>query len=331
MKRICLLTTGGTIACKAGKNGLVPKLDGKKLLSLIPEIAGLCQIDCQELLQLDSSNLQPEDWQLMARAVCKVYDRYDGFVITHGTDTMAFSAAALSYMLKNLAKPVVLTGSQLPIEAPATDAKANVLLAVQAAVSDHYGVYLAFADKVIHGTQAKKMYTEKMQAFLSINRPEAGIFNGKRIEWQEKPGKKPRVPFHCQTKLDQRVIVLKIIPGMEPELLTMLIEAGYKGIIIEGYGVGGLPTDACSRSFLPALQKALAAGAVIVCGTQCIYDGVHLDRYEIGIMAEKYGAISGGDMTVEALTAKLMLALGQTDEPAAVHRYLQDNTLGEVE
>jgi L-asparaginase len=332
MKKICLLATGGTIASRPGPDGLVPALTGEKMIKMIPELRGLCQIDYKEILQLDSSNLQPEHWQFMARQIDVYYEKYDGFVISHGTDTMAYSAAAITYMLTNLEKPVVVTGAQLPIEAEGTDGKRNLLAAFSVAVSDHFGVYLVFADKIIHGTQARKMYTENLTAFWSINRPDAGRFTDKNIVvWDEMKKIKSMQPLKCQTGMDKRVCVLKIIPGFEPNLLRLTVDAGYAGIILEGFGAGGIPNNACERSLLPGLNYAQENGVVVVCTTQCVYDGVHLDRYEVGITAERMGVISGKDMTIEALVPKLMLSLLRGRDKEETKKMLWNNTYGEVE
>lgn len=321
MKKICMIATGGTIASEAGKNGLRPALTGEKLLHLVPQLENLASIDCREILQLDSSNLLPEHWQLMARTVAEAYEEYDGFVITHGTDTMAYSAAALYYMLKNIHKPVVFTGSQLPIEHPATDAKRNLFAAFQAAASGRGGVYLAFDTHVIWGNAVKKMYTEEFEAFLSINREDAAYFDGRRLVWNEAPAISEG--FVLQDKLDERVGVLKLIPGMEPVLLQHMADFGYHAIILEGYGAGGVPTEASAKNFLPAIDYAAEKGCLIVCATQCIYNGVHLDRYEMGVLAARHGAISGGDLPFEALTARLMVLLAQTRDPAEVRRIIE--------
>lgn len=321
MKRICLIATGGTIASEAGAHGLRPALSGEKLLQMVPQLENIAQIDCKEILQLDSSNLLPAHWQLMAQTVQDVYEAYDGFVITHGTDTMAYSAAALYYMLQGTQKPVVLTGSQLPIEHPSTDAKRNLLAAFLTACSGHGGVYLAFDSHVIWGNAVRKMYTEAFEAFLSINREDAAYFDGRQLIWNA--AVMPEGTFVPQLALDEKVCVLKLTPGVGPELLQHLVDAGYHAVVIEGYGAGGVPTQDSPKNFLPAIDYARAHGTAIVCATQCIYDGVHLDRYEMGVLAAEHGAVSGGDLPVEALVAKLMVTLAKTRDLAAIRNILE--------
>ena len=324
MKKICMIATGGTIASAPGKDGLYPALTGERLLTMVPELGDFCEVDFQEILRLDSSNLLPEHWQLMACTVAENYKKYDGFVISHGTDTMAYSAGALYYMLKNSRKPIVFTGSQIPIEAPDTDAKRNLLTAFHAAAAGRPGVFLAFAGRLIWGNAAKKMYTEDFSAFLSINREEAGYFNGRKLIWKEPAGELPPCgSFRLEAAIDPEVCVVKLIPGLDPSFMCRIVDAGYHAIIIEGYGVGGVPTEASPKNFLPAIDYAVARGVIVVCATQSVYNGVHLDRYEVGILAARHGAISGGDLPIEALVPKLMLILAKTREPKEVRSLIE--------
>ena len=308
-----MLATGGTIASEPGANGLCPALTGERLVAMVPELGRLAECSCAEILQLDSSNLLPEHWQAMARAVAERYDAYDGFVITHGTDTMAYTAAALWYMLVNLGKPVVLTGSQLPIEEPGTDAVQNLLLAFKAAVSGRAGVWLAFGGRVLCGNAARKLRSMQLEAFGSVAGPEAALWRAGNLCWQL-PAKQPAGSFLLREELDDRVAVLKLTPGASPELLKLMVDAGYHGIIIEGYGLGGVPNAASPLNFLPALDYAAAHGTIVVCATQCVYDGVRLDCYEMGVLAMQHGAIAGGTLPVDALVPRLMQLLAVTKE-----------------
>ena len=163
-----MLGTGGTIACVPSENGLVPALDGKTLVKMVPELAGLCHIDYKQILNLDSSNIAPKHWQIIANALAENYDNYDGFVITHGTDTMAYSAAALSWMVRGCKKPVVFTGAQLPITAEGTDAKENVYNAFLVATSQVQGICLTFGKFVIHGLRAKRCVVKTSMASTAL-------------------------------------------------------------------------------------------------------------------------------------------------------------------
>ena len=306
MKRILMIVTGGTIACEPSADGLVPRLSGKDMLKGIPGLASLCEIESLELMNLDSSNLQPEDWQKMARAVAENYEGYDGFVITHGTDTMAYTSAALHLMLKNLGKPVVITGAQLPLSMPGSDGLFNLRDAFFTACEGKPGVFVVFHGSIIDGARAKKMYTENFAAYASVNAPVAQ-FTARGIEWRERRPV-PSEPLELAAELEPRVCILKLVPGTDPKLLDLVVAAGYRGIIIEGFGAGGVPNDE-RGSFLPAIRRALDQGITIVCASQCIFDGVDLSRYPIGVLAARLGALSGGDKTVETLTVRLMQAL----------------------
>ena len=321
-KKVCVLATGGTIASEPGSDGLCPALTGECLTAMVPALADLADLSCLEILQLDSGNLLPEHWQLMARAVAENYDSCDGFVIMHGTDTMAYTAAALYYMLVNLGKPVVLTGSQLPIEAPGTDAVQNLLLAVQTAVSSYAGVWLAFGGRVLRGNTVRKLRSMQLEAFGSVCGPEAALWKAGQLCWQSGL-EQPAGHFKLQEALDTRVVVLKLTPGVSPRLLELMVDAGYHGIIIEGYGLGGVPNAASPLDFLPALDYAAAHGTIVVCTTQCVYDGVRLDCYEVGVLARQHGAISGGNLPTEALVPRLMQLLAVTRQKDEIARLLR--------
>ncbi len=323
-KHICLLATGGTIACVQGADGLRPVLTGAELLRAVPELARCGEIDVIELFSLDSSNLLPMHWQRMAQAIAERCGQYDGFVLTHGTDTMGYTAGALYYMLRGIGVPVALTGSMLPLTAAGTDARANLRGAFAVAASGRAGVYQAFAGRVISGNAVKKVDSTARDAFRSIGRPQAGTFalaDG-ALTWQvseeartaaAKMDAGTQAVFAPQFALDERVAVVKLVPGAEPRLLTALADAGYRAVIIEGYGAGGVPTAASPKNFLPAIAALRARGVRIICATQCTTGGVHLDTYEMGVLAARCGAESAGDLPLEALVPKTMIALAQAD------------------
>ncbi len=310
-KHICLLATGGTIVCEEGADGLRPVLTGAELLRAVPELVRFGEIDTIELFSLDSSNLLPAHWQRMAQAIAERCGQYDGFVLTHGTDTMGYTAGALYYMLRGIGVPVALTGSMLPLTAAGTDA-------------ERAGVYQAFAGRIIAGNAVKKVDSTARDAFRSIGRPQAGTFalaDG-ALTWQvpeearaeaAKMDDETQAAFAAQFALDERVAVVKLVPGTEPRLLTALADAGYRAVIIEGYGAGGVPTAASPKNFLPAIAALRARGVRVICATQCTTGGVHLDTYEMGVLAARCGAESAGDFPLEALVPKTMLELAQAD------------------
>ena len=307
-KKICLIATGGTIASVETPEGMKPLLDGKELLAKVPELESLGVIDIVELMQLDSTNIQPKDWIQMSQAIEERYADYDGFIITHGTDTMAHSAAALYYMLENLQKPVIFTGSQLSLVEEGSDAPANLLLAMYGAVSSVPGVYFAFHNKLMQGNAAKKLCTENFDGFYSINVPDVAVLEDGKIKWNiSSDFIEPEKELKINTAIDTHVAVFEVFPGFNTDIIRMAVDSGCKGIVLKGYGAGNVPSEESGNSFLPAIDYAVEKGVKVVLTTQCIYDGTDLERYEVGASALRHGVISGGDLTVEAILAKLML------------------------
>ena len=306
MKKILLIATGGTIASRETAHGLRPALSGEDMRTAIG--AADAAIEVIDLLSLDSTNIAPSHWQMIARRVADVRTDYDGFIITHGTDTMAYTAAALYYMLENIDRPVVLTGSQRPLGRDGSDAEQNLRLAYEAACSDFAGVCVAFGGRLIHGNAAKKMYSLADDAFRSIGRAEVDL----------SAPSAPSTPFRLHDALDERVAVIRLYPGMKPITIDAHIASGYRGIILEGYGCGSVPGDDAEESFLPSLDRARTRACTVVLTTQCIYDGADLSHYEVGVRAAQLGALAGGSLPIEALYARLMQRLAETPEGETV-------------
>ena len=306
MKKILLIATGGTIASRETAHGLRPALSGEDMRTAIG--AADAAIEVIDLLSLDSTNIAPAHWQMIARRVADVRTDYDGFIITHGTDTMAYTAAALYYMLENIDRPVVLTGSQRPLGRDGSDAEQNLRLAYEAACSDFAGVCVAFGGRLIHGNTAKKMYSLADDAFRSIGRAEVDL----------SAPSAPSTPFRLHDALDERVAVIRLYPGMKPITIDAHIASGYRGIILEGYGCGSVPGDDAEESFLPSLDRARTRACTVVLTTQCIYDGADLSHYEVGVCAAQLGALAGGSLPIEALYARLMQRLAETPEGETV-------------
>ena len=306
MKKILLLATGGTIASRETEHGLRPTLSAEDMRAAIGAKDGA--IEVMDLLSIDSTNIAPTHWQTVARKIAACRTDYDGFIVTHGTDTMAYTAAALHYMLDGLDRPVVLTGSQRPLGLTGSDAEENLRLAYRAARSGFAGVCLAFGERLIHGNAAKKMYSLADDAFRSIGRAEIDLTLPSA----------PTAPFRLHDALDERVAVIRLYPGMKPITIDAHIASGYRGIILEGYGLGSVPGDDAEESFLPSLDRARTRACTIVLTTQCIYDGADLSHYEVGIRAAQLGALSGGSLPIEALYARLMQLLAETPEGETV-------------
>lgn len=327
MKRILLLTTGGTIAAQAGEQGLAPSLTGAQLLQTLPQLAELCQADIREVMNLDSTNIQPEEWQILAQSIYEALDIYDGFVIAHGTDTMAYSAAALSYMLRGLDKPVVFTGSQLPATAEGSDGPANLYGAFAVASSGRSGVYVVFAGKIIDGCRAVKVRAIDAEAFFSINAPLAGRVSNGLVEWLW-PVPSPTGPRALDAYCQSRVLLLKLAPGMEADIVEAAIVLGYRGLVVEGYGAGNI-TNA-RRNIVASLAKAIRGGLAVAVTSQCLLDGIDMSLYEPGRAMLAAGAIPAYDMTTEALYVKLCWALGKTADLAEVRALMAHNIAGEL-
>ena len=311
MKRILLIATGGTISAAATESGLVPRLGTSELLSYIPETTDFCEIDTIQPLSIDSTNIQPEDWCELAGLIKVRYDSYDGFVITHGTDTMAYGAALLSYLIQNPDKPIVFTGAQRPINLDITDGRMNLRDAVTYAAKGKPGVFIVFNGKVILGTRARKTKSKSYDAFESINYPFAALIDGKRItQFYNPPVSSAQVQFY--TDIFPHIFLLKLSPGMEPDVLDYISDK-YEAIVIESYGTGGIPF-ADKRNFMKKLETATSKGKIIVVGTQVMLEGSDLETYEVGSMALKYNVMQAYDMTIESIICKLMWAMSITRE-----------------
>ncbi len=313
MKKILLLATGGTIATQKTSHGLVPQLTSAELLAAIPEIAQVCHVDAVQLFNLDSTNLTPAHWLQIAEAIVQFCAEYDGFVITHGTDTMAYTAAAVSYLLQNCPKPIVFTGSQQSIGSRETDARRNLFDAVLFAASDSaWGVTVVFDGQAIVGTRARKIRSKSYHAFASIGFPEVAVIRDRQVyPILPRPEQKP--PAYCLT-LDPNVFVLKLFPGIRADLLQLL-EPQYDALILEGFGVGGVP-DYADQDFSRAVGHWMDAGKPLIMTTQVTYEGSDMQLYQVGhAMKERYGVLEAYDMTPEAALAKTMWLLGQSRDP----------------
>ncbi|HBC32710.1 MAG TPA: L-asparaginase 1 [Clostridiales bacterium] len=313
MKKILMIATGGTIASITTENGLAPAISSEELLSYVPEIRKYCDVDAIQLLNIDSTNIQPEHWVMMTETIEENYDKYDGFVISHGTDTLAYTSAALSYLIQNPYKPIVVTGAQKPINVEITDAKKNLLDSFRFASEEGVsGVYVVFDGKAIIGTRARKVKSKSYSAFESINFPVAAIIDDRRItKYISNYNLEKKVKFYKE--IYPSIFLLKLAPGMEADVLDCIGEK-YEGIVIESYGVGGLPfLD--KRNFLNKLEGLIKKGKIVVVATQVMFEGSDMSLYEVGVKAlQRYNVLQAYDMTIEAVITKLMWIMAQTKD-----------------
>ncbi|MCY9136666.1 type I asparaginase [Bacillus atrophaeus] len=319
MKKLLLLTTGGTIASVEGENGLAPAVKADELLSYVSQLDNDYTMETQSLMNLDSTNMQPEYWVKIAKAVEENYEAYDGFVITHGTDTMAYTSAALSYMLQHATKPIVITGSQIPITFKKTDAKKNITDAIRFACEGVGGVYVVFDGRVIQGTRAIKLRTKSYDAFESINYPYIAFINEDGIEYNKQMTPE-REPFAVDTSLCTDVCLLKLHPGLKPEMLDAL-KSMYKGVVIESYGSGGIPFE--ERDLLTKINELIESGIVVVITTQCLEEGEDMSIYEVGRRVNQDLIIRSRNMNTEAIVPKLMWALGKSSDLVEVKKIME--------
>lgn len=323
MKKIALLATGGTIASIHTPDGLTPGVTANELIELLPHLRQTADVVGKDVFSLDSSNIQPEEWRVLARAAYDALETSDGVVITHGTDTMAYSAAALSFMLKNPRGPVVFTGSQLPLKHPLSDAPINLGEAFEAAKAAPPGVYVAFDHKLIHGARAVKLRTTSFDAFDSVNAPLAGTIDSDGVHCAA--GSAQQGAPELLDELETRVFLLKLMPGTAPEVFDWIAQAGFRGVVLEAFGLGGL--HYIRRNLVDKLRMLSERGVYTLVTTQCMYERTDFSIYEVGRNVLSRRVFSGRDMTGEAAVAKLMWVLG--DPERRVH-LLNESVCGEM-
>lgn len=305
-----MIATGGTIASKNSGAGLAPALTSRELLDCVPEIAQVCVADTVQPFNVDSTNVYFSHWLEIARIIRENYEKYDGFVVTHGTDTMAYTAAALSYLIQNSPKPIVLTGSQKSAYLRDTDARRNLADAFFYCVDDGAsGVHIVFDGNVILGTRAKKTRTRSYNAFSSIDFPDIAVMRDGKPFYYIREDKPIGAPVFYSV-MNPNVFVLKMIPGISPDIFDYLA-AHCDGLVIESFGSGGLPNYENDGFFLK-LKEFIARGKTVVCTTQVEREGSALDKYEVGRKLLDCGnVLEARSMTLEAVVAKLMWVLAE--------------------
>lgn len=326
MSKTLLLFCGGTISMH--KNDQTKALDVShgydQLLKLEPRFSQICDVDIEFIDNIDSTNMTSVQWTRIADTIGENYDRYDGFVVTMGTNTMAYCAAALSFALQNIGKPVVLTGAQIPAESLSTDARNNFINALRLSTQDIAGVFVVFGSKIIRGCRAKKVSESELDAFRTFNQKDFGEIGVGTILNFKQPRHKE--PFQVQSKFVEQIVCLTLIPGLRAEFIRQMIDSGARGFILRAYGSGDIPYD-----FEGALLYAKEKKVPIVVTTQCPGGATVMGINDVGLKALQTGVIQAFDMCMEAMSTKLMWLLGQDTPYEEIKKLMETNFIGEVD
>ena len=335
--KISLLTTGGTIASVESDRGLQPGLAGEQLLRVCPGLMGFeHDVAVVDLMSKDSSNMHPSDWLVMADCVRDSAARSDAIVMLHGTDTMAWTASALSYLLNDVPVPVVLTGSMLSADAPDSDVSENIYaafhFALQLAMYKRRGVSVAFAGLLLHGPRITKIDSRRKNAFVGVDYPFLGEMRDRgthKIAWltAQVPALSAERPWGPSPAFETNVALVPIFPGLSARFLDAVADTGPKAVVLEGYGLGGVPF--MGESLLPAIERGIARGIPFVLRGQAPFGGTDPAVYEVGRRALDLGVLSARNMTREALMSKLMLLL-PVSAPSDLERRLGANLCDDV-
>ena len=319
MKKILLIATGGTIASShVGTDGLTPQLNADKLLSCVPEVFDICKPSAIQIYNIDSTNVTPDHWRLLAKTIQENYEVYDGFVICHGTDTMAYSAAMISYMVQHSPKPIVFTGSQQPIDREDTDGRINLRDSFLYAASDNASdVVIVFQGNVIAGTRARKIRTKSYNAFTSVDFPNLAVIRDGRIIQYIATPKQENPEFFLE--LDEKVALLTLTPGVKADILDAYFQM-HDAVVLSGYGTGGIP-EGEYYGFYKAIERWEKKGKTLVVTTQVQQEGSDMNVYRVGRgLKNRFEILESYSMTYESIITKLMWILPQTKNDEEVKK-----------
>ena len=316
MKKILMIATGGTIASKTGEKGLIPDIKAEELLRCVPEVFEICQPSAMQIYNIDSTNVTPQHWVTLAKTIQENYDAYDGFVVCHGTDTMSYTAAMISYMVQHSPKPIVFTGSQKPIDREDTDGRINLRDSFLYAASDKASdVVIVFQGNVIAGTRAKKIRTKSYNAFESVDFPNLAVIrDGKIIQYITTP-KQEKPQFYLE--LDEKVALLTLTPGVKGEILDAYFRY-HDAVVLSGYGTGGIP-EGDYYGFYDVIERWQQKGKTLVVTTQVQQEGSDMNVYQVGRgLKNRFELLESYSMTYESIITKLMWILPQTKKDEEV-------------
>ena len=318
MKKILMIATGGTIASHSGAEGMIPQIQADELLKCVPEVFEICEPSAIQIYNIDSTNVTPQHWIRLATAIKENYDDYDGFVVCHGTDTMSYTAAMISYMVQHSPKPIVFTGSQKPIDKEDTDGRINLRDSfLYAASKDASDVVIVFQGNVIAGTRAKKVRTKSFNAFTSVDFPNLAVIRDGRIIQYITTPKQDKPEFYLE--LDEKVALLTLTPGVRGEILDAYFRY-HDAVVLSGYGTGGIP-EGEYYGFYEVIERWEKKGKTLVVTTQVQQEGSDMNVYRVGRgLKKRFELLESYSMTYESIITKLMWILPQTKKDEEVRK-----------
>jgi L-asparaginase len=333
LKKVLILQTGGTIMMQSdvrepGEVQADPNKARGYLLSQVPELGTIAQLSVKELFYEDSSSLTPKHWEQLIHTILAESPSFDGIVVLHGTDTMAYTASALSFALRGLNKPVIFTGSQVPLTTLRSDARRNLINAVQIATYDIPEVCICFNDRLFRGNRSTKMSIGDFDAFASPNLPPLAEI-GLNIELSSHIRSRTEAS-PLAVSFSEEIMVMKLFPGLNPSFLNSILQTPFKALIIEGFGSGNFPIKG-RHSLITPFKDLIGAGKILIMCSQAPFDAVDLHKYESGRIAVDLGIISAGSMTMEAATTKIMYLLGQLTDNTTTRQHFLLDLAGEIE